>query len=165
MSFKNGSGKWLTNALFFELTTPDTRDKALFTLKDENHTVDGVEYLSLKQAFVTCNDPTEYEFANRFLGGWSHWIELQESSQLKDEVEKWRAERDIRYKSIGQKKMFEMANSEDPSFQAVKWLSDGGWKDKEAKGRPKKADVQKAAKEQAGKLTAVTSDWQRIKNA
>lgn len=162
--FKNSSGRWLTKALFFEHTLPETREHAVFTLKDENHIVDGVEYVSLKQAFLSCNDPTEYEFATKFLGGWSHWKEMCSTQIIAPHIEQWREERDVRLKSIGQRKLIEMASAEDASFQAAKWLADKGWEEKATKGRPTKSDIKRAASEHASRSSHVKSDWERLRD-
>lgn len=162
--FKNSSGRWITKGLFYELTLPDTRDHCLFTLKDENHEVDGITYMSLKQAFLLCDDPTEYEFANKYLGGWGHWKAIQETKDLAPVIEEWREERDVKLKSIGQKRMVDMAKQEDASFQAVKWLADEGWKEKESKGRPKKADIAKASRKMAEDNSRVKGDLERIRS-
>lgn len=161
--YKNNSGKWITKGLFYELTLPDNREYCLFTLKEENHIVDGTEYLSLKQAFLACAyDPTEYTFANKYLGGWSHWKELQKTADIKAHVADWREERDILLRSDGVKKMVELAKGEEPSYQAVKWLADKGWEEAKEKGRPSKQDVRRAAREQATTSSRLKQDRERI---
>ena len=162
--FKNNSGRWLTKALFCELTLPDNREHCLFTLKDDNHTLDGIEYVSLKKAFLACAyDPTEYEFANKYLGGWSHWKELQNTKDIAPLVEEWREERDVMLRSIGVKKMVEMAKSQEASFQAVQWLTKKGWEENTQKaGRPTKEQVKGHIAEEARAKKEVVNDFDRI---
>lgn len=162
--WKNDSNKWLTKALFYETTLPATRDNAVFTLKNEDIEVDGVEYWSLRKRFVECDDPTEYEFANKWLGGWAHWKELCKCEALKDDIADWREERDVRLRSMGVKKLVSLASGEDSSFQAAKWLADRGWQDTPSKrGRPTNADVKKAAREKAEVSKRVSDDMKRLK--
>ena len=160
MKFKNTSGKYLTKSLFFE-HTPANRPHAVYTLKDEDHTdKKGNTYISLKRLFLESDDPTEYAFATEHLGGWKHWKEMQKTNELLAEIDEWREERDVRLRSIGVKKLIESA--EEGNYQASKFLVDKGW-DVQTKGRPTKAQVQKAAKEQASVRKVVDNDLARIR--
>lgn len=161
IKFKNDSGKWITKSLFFELTSPDSREHAVFTLKEDNHTYDGVTYISLKRLYMSCEDPTEWEFANKHLGGWQHWKTLQESSELVSHVESWREEKEVYYRSIGIKSL--LASAEEGNFQASKWLADKGWDEVKKRGRPSKQEVKKETEQQAKVKLAVMSDYKRLK--
>lgn len=156
--FKNESGKYLSKALFFELTLPATRQHAVFTLKEDDHTVDGVTYKSLKKLFLSYDDPTEYKFASECLGGWQHWKELQSVKEIAAHIESWREERDIRLQSMGVTRLITMAADSESSFQAAKWLADKGWKPPEPKGRPSKAAIQKETERQAKLMNKVEAD-------
>lgn len=162
--WKNEQGKWITKALFYETTLPENRDYCVYTLKNEDMEVDGVTYWSLRKRFVECDDPTEYEFATRHLGGWQHWKVLSESETLKSHVEEWREERDVRLRSVGVKKLVDLAAGEDSSFQAAKWLADKGWVDKDVskRGRPSKAEVAKETKRRADISSRVAEDMKRL---
>lgn len=163
-TFKNKSNRWLTNALFYELTLPETRKHAMFTLKEDDHAVGRVTYPSLKRLYLNMGDPTEYKFATRVLGGWSHWKELQECVNIKDHIEEWREELDAKLRSEGVIKAIELATKEDASFQATKYLTELGWKDKGGKGRPSKAQVKKATDELAQRRDRVAGDLARLKD-
>lgn len=160
--FKNTSGKWLTKALFFELTTSH-RPHAIFTLKEDDY-VDskGNKYKSLKKAFLSYDDPTEYDFASRELGGWSHWKEMQTVDVISAEIEEWREERDVRLRSEGVKQLIALAVDEG-SFQASKYLADKGWEEDKKRGRPSKQEVNKAAKEQAAVKNKASADLERLR--
>lgn len=162
-SFKNEQGVWLTKGLFFELTPAAARKNAVFTLKEDDHVVGDITYFSLKKAFLACTDPTEYEFATSFLGGWQHWKKLQETADLKDHIADWREERDVALRSVGVQQLVQMARGEEASYQAAKWLADKGWEESGGKGRPKKSDIKAAAKEEAAKRGRAKSDLSRIK--
>jgi hypothetical protein len=163
MAFKNEQGKWLTKALFFEMTLPATRQHACYTLKDEDHVVDGKTYYSLYQKFIECDDPTEYQFAKQHLGGWSHWKALQNSPELAPYVEAWREERDVMMRSQGVMGVIEQAI--EGNYQASKWLADKGWEvDAPKRGRPSKQEVEKETKQQAKVKLAVMNDYKRLKD-
>jgi hypothetical protein len=160
--YKNTSGKWLTKALFFELTGAH-RPHACFTLKDDDYiSQDGSEYKSLKKTFLSYDDPTEYEFAAKELGGWSHWKELQKVDVISVEIEEWREERDVRLRSQGVKQLIRLAE-EDGSFQASKYLADKGWEEDKKRGRPSKHEVNKQVKQQAQVKSQVSADLERLR--
>ena len=156
--FKNESGRYLSKALFYELTIPESRQYAIFTLKEEDHEVDGVVYKSLKRLFLSYDDPTEYEFAKNELGGWKHWQELCSQRDLAEHIEEWRDERDIMLRSRGIRDLM----SQEGSFQAAKYLADKGWEERKA-GRPTKAAVERETKQQAALKVAVMDDYERLR--
>ena len=135
-TWKTTGGKWLTKALFFETSlTDDTRHHAIYTLKQDDHEVNGEKYISLYKLYMECTDPTEYEFATTYLGGWSHWLMMQKSPDLMKHINIWKEEYIVRARSV----------------------ADKGWIE-EKKGRPTNAQVTKAAKEEAQVLSMVKSD-------
>ena len=156
--FKNENGRYLTKALFFELTLPDSRQHAVFTLKEDDHEVDGVVYRSLKRLFLQYDDPTEYEFAKNELGGYKHWKELCSQKEIAEHIEEWREERDVMLRSRGIRDLM----SQEGSFQAAKYLADKGWEQRQA-GRPTKAAVERETKQQAAMKVSVLEDYKRLK--
>lgn len=161
MIFKNKSGKWLTKSLFFDLT-PKARPYAVYTFKDEDH-VDsrGGTYSSLKKLFLESDDPTEYKFATEHLGGWQHWKEMQTVPEINSHIEAWREERDVKLRSIGIRKLIDLAEK-DGSYQAAKFLADKGW-DVSTKGRPSKEAVKREVKAQAKLKAVINNDINRIR--
>lgn len=156
--FRGEQGHWITKRLFFEETKTDERNYAIFTLKDDDHTVDGVVYKSLKKLYLSYNDITEYEFATNELGGWKHWKLLQASTFLKDHVAEWREELEVRLRSSAVKAILGM-----DSYHAKKYISDRGWEGVIGKGRPSKAAVEKETKQQAKIKVAVMEDYERLR--
>lgn len=130
-------GRPLTQGLFLE-TGYDTR-YAVFTFNDEDKTYEGKLYPSLKKLYLSCDDPTEYEFAKRFLLGWKHWQRLNANKVLKEHFDEWREEMEIKTRSDAIKSIIDMT-AEGANFQAAKWLADRGW-DKRGAGRPSKAEI------------------------
>lgn len=160
---KNSAGKWLTGALFIECVTPSNREHCIYTLKDEDVVVDGKDYISLKQRFLEeADDPTEYTFAKKYLGGWSHWKKLCESQQLQDYIQEWREERDVMLRSKGVQSLVVMAKGDEASYQAAKWLAEKGWEAPKGKGRPTKKQVNQEAKELAKARARAKNDLARL---
>lgn len=130
-------GRPLTQGLFLELNY-DT-DYAVFTFNDNDKIYKGIKYPSLKKLFLDCEDPTEYEFATKYLLGWKHWIRMNENKMLKEHFDEWREEFEIKTRSEAIRSIVDMT-AEGTNFQAAKWLADKGW-DKRPAGRPSKAEI------------------------
>lgn len=161
-NFKSAQGKWITKSLFYELTfqTPE-RPHAIYTLADEDIVKKGRVYRSLKKMYLACEDPTEYEFANKHLGGWLHWKAMQETIDLKVPIAEWREEYSVSLRSKGVKKIIDIATGKDPSYQAAKWLADKQWIETKA-GRPTKSQINQAAKEKAQVKDRISSDITKL---
>lgn len=158
---KGHQGVWLTHSLFLEICNYNT-DLAVFTTKDADFEYKGKLYPSLKQLYLEMNDPTEYEFAVTYLGGWNHWKRMQDHKALGEMFNSWREELAVRFKAQAVRNMVMASMAEKPSFQAIKWLADAGWDGNKA-GRPTK-------EKRATKLKAVAvvqdeyeADIQRLK--
>ncbi len=145
--YKNSSGKYLTKALFFELSlTPHTY--AIFTTKNEDHEYKGVTYRSFKKWYLEIADPTEYKTAAAMVGGWDHWLDLDKCVALKPLMKQCRDELEVRLRSDAVDIVLKDSKSEDSksAVASAKWLSDKGYAPDKSKatrspGRPKKAAV------------------------
>jgi len=133
---KDDMGRPLTQSLFLEIGYHV--DRALYTLKDEDHEFKGHTFRSLKKLYLEMEDPTEYEFANTYLLGWQHWKRLKANKALANHFAEWEEELELRLRAQGIRAAIDQA-AEDKGFQAAKWLADKGWK-KNAVGRPSKHD-------------------------
>lgn len=142
---KDSQGRPLTQSLFLEIGYET--DKAVYTLKDEDHMYEGNIYPSLKRLFIEMEDVVEYDFAREYLLGWQHWQRLNRNKILAKHFQEWREELELAIRSQSIKNIIDMTATGD-SFQASKWLADRGW-DKKAVGRPTKSD--KAREERMNK--------------
>lgn len=136
-------GKPITQSLFLELAYTEN---SMYTLKEHDYMYKGKLYPSLKRLFLETEDPTEYQFATKYLLGWRHWIRICENKQLKPHVAEWRDELEVKLRSQGV--VLAIQNAKKGGYQASKWLADRGWDTKGA-GRPSKADIDKEKKIQA----------------
>lgn len=128
-------GRPITQSLFLEI---GYSDHAVFTLKEDHYEYNGKVYPSLKRLFIEMADPTEYEFANKYLLGWRHWKRMDENKRLHIEFEGWREELHYKLRSQGISQM--IAAAKCGSVQAARWLAEKGY-DKRQAGRPSKEEV------------------------
>lgn len=149
-------GKFLTQSLFLEIGYGDA---AVYTLKDVDHEHNGKYYFSLKRLYLETEDPTEYEFAVKYLCNWKHWQRICENKVLRKYVDEWREELEVRLRSRGVKAaLIEAATG---NFQAAKWAADRGWTTRGA-GRPSKAEVEREKRIQAGIADEYEADVIRL---
>lgn len=88
--FKASNGVFRTKSLFYETNrSPET---PVFTLKEYDHVVDGVEYPSLRRMYLEARDPSERTFAMKAFGSWDQWIKLQEAIWFIPHHKTWRGE-------------------------------------------------------------------------
>lgn len=132
---KDCMGRPLTQSIFLEIGYET--DKAVYTLKDDDHEHEGITYPSLKRLYLEMEDIVEYEFAKKYLLGWQHWQRLNRNKILSKHFEEWREELELQIRSQSVQNIIDMTASDN--FQANKWLVDRGW-DKKAVGRPSTKD-------------------------
>lgn len=137
---KDSKQRPLTQGLFLELGY--NTKFAMFTLKDEDFFYEGQFYPSLKKLYLGMEDPIEYEFATKYLLGWSHWERICNNKLMSPHIEEWRKELSLKLQYKGFREMIKKAET---SPMAAKWLADRGWEVKEA-GRPSKAEKISASK-------------------
>lgn len=132
-------GRPLTQSLFLEIGYSEF---AIYTLKEYDHTYNGVVYPSLKKIFIKEEDPTEYVFAEKHLLGWQHWKRLCENKVIARHIDEWREELELKIRSQAVRDMMNLCASESGNYSAAKFLADRGW-EKRAAGRPSKAEKEK----------------------
>jgi len=160
------TGNFITQGLFYELCYASPKN-AIYTLKDEDMeiTVEGEvrQLQSIKQLYLECEDPTEYEFATKYLGGWKHWQRLcNKTTNLHPYIEDWREELEVKLRSKGVKSMIKHSMS-DKGQQAAKWLSDKGWAEKK-RGAPSKEEKARELKIQTRMVDVLDHDLSRLLN-
>ena len=169
--FKGDRGVLMTRSLFFETQLDRALDRALYTLKDHDHTWKDKTYKSLYLLYMEVGDPTEYQFAKKYLDSWQHWELLCEANWFKPYVSRWRKELELRIKSETLAKIRNLAESGEASrdsFNAQKYLLDKGWEPKEKsaskRGRPTKEEIQKEAIRISQDISSIEEDYERIVN-
>lgn len=149
--FKGPTGDYITQGLFIDFKYDDKY--AVYCLADTDKVYKGTTYPSLRRLYLEMADVTEYEFATTYLFGWEHWQRILGNALLKEHVDKWREELELKMQSVAIKAMLQKASQGD--FNAAKWLAAKGWLGQ--RGRPSKAELEKERK-QREKLLAETKD-------
>lgn len=152
------SGRPITQSLFLEVNYTDS---AIYTLKEDHFEYEGKFLPSLKKIYLEVADPTEYEFATRYLLGWKHWMRICDNKLIRKHIDEWRFELEYKLRSQGVKAAISQATT--GSFQAAKWLADRGWESRGA-GRPTKADVDREKKIQTSISEEYSGDIVRLAN-
>ena len=161
--FKNDQNQYYLRALFLELSGPTERKFVLYTLKDE----DCEGYPSLFQKYMEVYDPTEFRFAEKYFANLDHWRQITECEWFKPFITRWRKELETRLKSEALARiMLEARAGKKESFQANKYLLEKAWEPKEAsgngRGRPSKADIQRAASDAVNRSERISNDFDRL---
>jgi hypothetical protein len=151
-------GRPITQSLFLEI---NYTDMAVYTLKDDDHELNGKQYPSLKKLYLECEDPTEYVFATTYLIGWKHWLRLCENKAIRKHIDEWREELEIKLRSRGVHEVIKAA-TRPGGLQAAKWLADRGWASRPA-GRPSKAEVEREREFAARVSDEFSADILRLK--
>ena len=152
-------GRPLTQSLFLEIGY--NLQYAVYTFKHRDHEFKGKKYLSIRNLYMECADPTEFEFANKYFLGWQHWKRIVENKLVKREVAEWREELELKLRCQGIRSV--MQNAEKGGFQSAKWLVDRGW-DTRAAGRPSKDEIEREKKFQARANDEFSADVIRLKD-
>lgn len=156
--FKDAKGRYIVQGLFLE-NRYDT-DLSVYTLDGEDKEYRGVVYPSLKKLYLSHMDPKEYDFANEYLYDWNHWRRLCANKWVRENIDQWREELELKLVSEGVNVLINLA-TEDNSYQAAKWLADRGW-DKSERGRPSKAKIKEELKKRADAEAEFAEDFKLL---
>ena len=110
---------------------------------------------------------SKYQAAMKLVGSWNHWQRLTQSKRFMQGPEKgfqwtglqrWREEKEEkdRAKAYNQLKIL----AEEGNVQAIRLIFQG--QDQKKRGRPSKAEVQKAAEEQAALTRSIKQDLKLV---
>jgi len=161
---KDDQGRYRTISLFWELRHySQEKIEPVFTLKSYDLQKEDKLYPSLKKIYLTYDHIPgfEYEFALDVFGSWEHWQKMANSQMLKDHIQTWRDELDVRIKAQSLKAMMLAARDNDAKgVNAAKYLAEKGYAQK--RGRPSKAEIEREKKIQAGANKELADDMERI---
>lgn len=166
--FRTENGQLRLQSLFREMRRSADNQLAVYTLYDEDVTIDGKEYKSLYKLYMACEDVTEYVFATTHLAGWEHWERLASAEWFQPYIERWRKELELKLRARALKNIiFDSENGGRNAYDANKFLANGGWKPKDQvapgkRGRPSKAEIQKEAQLQADTEKRLEEDRKRL---
>jgi hypothetical protein len=136
-----------TQQLFIEQA--DRKEEAVYTVRDEDYTpgslvsgkAEGRVYPSLYRLYMEACDLGEFDFANKYLLSYDHWLRLCEAGFFRPLIKKWR--RDLRAKLRSEAYRNIILESLDPKnknyYNANRYLESLEKEEtKKGKGRPTK---------------------------
>lgn len=157
---KDKIGRFRTASLFMELNQDS--DPAIFTLKENDHSLHGIDYLSLKRIYLEFGDVTEYEFAIAVFGSWRHWQKLCNNKIIREHIDEWREELEIKIRARAIQSIITTAITEgSKGTTAAKWIAEASWKGS-GRGRPSKEEVERTKRIHAGIDKDISDDLERI---
>jgi len=164
---KNEKGRWAGGGLVLELNKGLRETEPIYTLQDYDITVDGKWYPSLYRLYMEMEDPTEFEFAKKYLGSYGQWLAICRIAEFKPYHERWQNEVILQLQSRALKALVLESQSESKnSFAANKFIIEKGWIEKTSSrnkvGRPSKEDVARAAKIEVADKDKILEDYNRL---
>lgn len=162
--YKTANNRWWTTGLFWDrVRNTYTEDRSddfdpIFTLYHDHP-----KYINARKTFVELGDPSGYKWAMQYLGDYDHWRALMKCEWFREAYEEWMEEVNAKLASEGLDAVRRVARSENDSqaLAAGKWLASKEW-DKKQRGRPSKAEVAAATKQEVKKRTVEDEDLARI---
>jgi len=146
----------LTQSLFLEETSDISH--CVYTLTDTDKERDGIVYPSLRRLYLEMGDPTEYEFAIKYLWGWDHWQRILSNTKIYNEyIVKWRDELEVKLRAKGIRSLIELSSS---NFAAARAVSRGEWS--ALRGRPSKKELERERKIRTNAAQEAEADSERV---
>lgn len=157
MELKDAFGKWRTYSLFWEHRQDGY--EPLWVLKEESkHGLPSLKEIYMSYPHVP---GYEYDFANNEIGSWAHWQRLCRSG-IKQHIEEWRAELDVKLRAEALKSVIAVSKDETATnrLQASRYLADKGYAP--VRGRPSKEEKAGLLKEEARIDRELEDDLERV---
>lgn len=129
-----------------------------------NENVDGDSRTCLKDEFLKIGDPTGFELAKKFLGGWAHLNVLLRSKWFSDAWNDWQEELYQQKRATALHKIEEISIGESAqALNAAKFIAAREWEPKEeTRGRPSNAEIKGKLKEHVTQLAQPREDYDRM---
>lgn len=174
--YRDAIGRFRTSSLFLE-TFDTTLDTALyrpyFTLADNDRTLNPTSMFysiipnhtlpSLRKIYLQYSDPSEYAFAFGTFKNDKQWKVLLKCKWFHPYIDEWRDSLDAKIRSESVAQMRRTADSGGPgAIQAAKWLAEGGYREKQLKGRPSALDKKDALQREISVDKLLQEDAERI---
>lgn len=165
-SVRTPLGHYRTESLFLEVWRPIEGQRPVYTLERadrEDPKVPGNILPSFQAEYVRLQDPSGYKAALSMLGSWSHWQRLAKTAWFKEHLDEWNEEIVAGLRARGLETFVKQADKGD--LKAAEWLTNytvTGPADKPKRGRPTKADINRAAREAAESRNNLKEDAARL---
>lgn len=158
---KDIRGAWRLGSLFYEYSKDGYAP--LWTICDTDRKVGDITYPSLKCIYMSYEHTpgSEYEFATEVIGSWVHWERLVKSPLIRDVLQQWRDELEVKIRANAIKGIIKTSvGDSSASATAAKWLAEKGYAPK--RGRPSKAEKAGHLKQEERVNKEIQDDMERI---
>lgn len=136
----SSTGQILTKSLFSDFGAEKAN---ILTL---NRSDKGFPCLRKLYVDLTVDDPSEYTFVEKVFGDFAFWDKLSKVSWMRENLEEWRVEADVKRKSEAFKCIVnEIKDDKRNAYQAAKYLIEEPWKGKSKAVRTKSKETSQAA--------------------
>lgn len=166
MKYIGNNGKFYTRQLFWEEWVELPNDQQVFDPPFTLHK-DKPGRINFGTAYVASRDPTGYKVSQQLLGSYSHWQALLSCRWFNAAKEIWDKELDAAIQSEAMDEIKTLMKEGLPAqkLAAAKYLANKDYrKDNTAsKGRPRREDINRAAKDMAATEREVLDDLARIR--
>lgn len=182
--YKDQGGRWRTTSLFWETFDWGNQDingiylfdkfSPIFTLREHAFCIPASNKLgerykdrlvpSIREIYLSYEDPTEYLFAEQVFHSTYHWKHLQSLPWFQPYLDEWRLCLREKLRAIGCEALVRIAKGSDPklALQAAKWLAEEGFSQRRGKGRPSEVSVQVEVKREASIDKIYQEDAERL---
>lgn len=163
VNYRNTNGVHLTKALFYEKTSD--KSNVLYTLKDEDITIDTLCYPSLYKLYMEMEDVTEFNFAKKYFENWEHWQILCSLSWFSFRAIRFRHDLELKLKSQALSYIISVSRSSNrDAYGAAKYILEKGYEKNKASnvGRPSRELIHKQAKILVQEDLLIDEDFDRI---
>ena len=155
--WKGEGTSYMTKGLFLEECDHTIKHRALYTTKTWDKEYKGKHCPSLHKLYVEMEDLAEWHFANKYLGGYTHWLQLKACNWFKEYYAAMVGELNAKISGRSIAVMLEQMTDKTASQATLKYLADNDYIKKAAVGKPKRS------KPKAEVLSIVDADMARIK--
>lgn len=165
--YRGTNGKYLTQALFYEYWATKPSKVNYLPVFCTRHTPQTrkIGLVPVYDTFLALDDPTGYEWAKKYLDSWDVYNRLMQYDWFRECIESALDEMANRKKARAIARIEEIMRdgSDSQALAAAKYIAERGWDPKPAKrGRPSKAEVTGALKQQVELSQLETEDLKRI---
>lgn len=158
--YKTDNNIWYTRQLFWEQQQLLPREsriiEPIFSLSSDKPGL-----INARATFVALDDPTGYEWAEKYLGSWAHWEKLIECPWFAPHLEDWKREIDVKGVNKAVQRIKEIAVGESSqALPANRYIAEKGWE--KARGRPSKSEIKGELLKATKRVEEHEEDMKRI---
>lgn len=145
---RSSNGVRKTRSLFKEVCKID--DVPVMSLSHNVERLDSMVPLRPIYLGMVVDDPTEYDFADYVFGDYTQWVQISESTWMKDYLDEWRMVADVQRKQKAFKALLsEIDKGGRNAYGAARFFIEEPWK-----AKTQKVKVKESTEKAAGEFTS-----------